>query len=54
MKSYKRWQVVLGVALFLMVMGIVGRIDRESAEALLAPMPGTGGLIYVAGQDVGR
>ncbi len=33
--EYKRWQVVAGVVLFLLVMGIVGRIDRESQQALV-------------------
>lgn len=34
MIRYERWKVALGVVVFLLLMGIVGRIDRESQQAV--------------------
>ena len=34
-RQYKRWQVILMAIGFLMLMGVVGRIDCESQQALL-------------------
>ena len=32
-QRYERWQVILGVILFFMLMGVVGTIDRNSQQA---------------------
>jgi hypothetical protein len=37
--EYKRWQVVLGVIVFMMLMGIVGKMDRDSQTSLLNESP---------------
>jgi len=31
--QYKRWQVILGVIGFLLIMGAVGKIDQDSRQA---------------------
>ena len=33
--KYRRWQVILGVIGFLLIMGVVGKIDQESQQAVL-------------------
>ena len=36
MKShYRRWQVAVGWVLFLVIMGLVGRVDYNSQQAML-------------------